>query len=103
MTDKKSFKEIEGLIRDSVKEVENGVAISNTAGKSLKKILGDIEVVAKGLNAVADATQEQAASMEENTSITESNAATSEELAASAEEMASQAEGLQKLIEQFKV
>jgi len=98
-----SAKDIDNLIKTSVKEVDHGVSISKEAGESLKKIIGDIEKVAEGLNQVSEATQEQAAAMEENTSITESNAATSEELAASAEELASQADALQQLVNKFKI
>lgn len=98
-----SAKDIQNLIKGSLKEVEKGVAVSKDAGESVKQIIANIQKIGEQLQSISNATQEQAAAMEQNTSITESNAAASEELAASSEEMAGQAEGLQKLIERFKI
>jgi methyl-accepting chemotaxis protein len=97
-----SAKEIQNLIKDNLRQVENGVHISKEAGVKTKSITESIKKIADQLQNVANATQEQAAAMEENTSITESNASAAEELAASAEEMSSQAEGLRNMVAQFK-
>ena len=97
-----SAKEIQNLIKDNLKQVENGVTVSRQAGESTKIIIESIKKIADQLQSVANATQEQAAAMEQNTSITESNASASEELAASAEEMSSQAEALRNMVAQFK-
>jgi hemerythrin-like metal-binding protein len=97
-----SAKEIQGLIKDNLKQVENGVTVSKQAGQNTKVIIDSIKKIADQLQMVANATQEQAAAMEQNTSITESNASASEELAASAEEMASQAEALRNMVAQFR-
>ncbi len=97
-----SAKEIQNLIKDNLKQVENGVTVSKQAGESTKIIIESIKKIADQLQSVANATQEQAAAMEQNTSITESNASASEELAASAEEMSSQAEALRNMVAQFK-
>ncbi len=97
-----SAKEIQNLIKDNLKQVENGVTVSKQAGESTKIIIESIKKIADQLQSVANATQEQAAAMEQNTSITESNASASEELAASAEEMSSQAEALRNMVSQFK-
>ncbi|HAJ57538.1 MAG TPA: hypothetical protein DCL35_07205 [Candidatus Omnitrophica bacterium] len=98
-----SAKEITVLIKESLSQVENGVAISKNAGGSLKKIVDDVSKIADYMNGISAAAQEQAAVMQENTSITASNASASEELAASAEEMTAQAESLQKLVAHFKL
>ncbi len=98
-----SAKEIQNLIKDNLKQVDNGVRISKEVGESVRLIVENITKIADELVLISNATQEQAASMEENTSITESNAAAAEELAASSEEMASQAEVLKNLVAQFKV
>jgi len=98
-----SAKDITGLITDSVKQVENGVTMSQNAGDSLKKIVDDVTKIANQIESISTATQEQAATMEENTSITESNASAAEELAASSEEMTGQSESLQRLVSAFKV
>jgi len=97
-----SAKEIQNLIKDNLKQVENGVHISKEAGEQTKMIIDNIKKIADQLQQVANATQEQAAAMEQNTSITESNASAAEELAASAEEMTSQAESLRDIVAQFK-
>lgn len=98
-----SAKDISSLITDTLKQVENGVAVSKNAGDNLKMIISDINKVAESIKMIATATQEQAAAMEENSSITESNAASSEELAASSEQIASQSDALKQLVERFKV
>ncbi|MCK5580660.1 MAG: CZB domain-containing protein [Candidatus Omnitrophica bacterium] len=98
-----SAKDIENLIKESLKQVENGVVVSKEAGNDLKEIVENIGKIASQTQDIAGATQEQAAAMEQNSSITESNASGSEELAASAEEMASQADALQQLVSQFKI
>jgi methyl-accepting chemotaxis protein len=98
-----SAKEIHGLIRTSLKEVQNGVTVSKKAGDRTTAIIELINQMAEQLQQIANAAQEQAAAMEQNTSITESNATASQELAATAEQMASQAEALQEVVAQFKL
>ncbi|MCD4779115.1 MAG: methyl-accepting chemotaxis protein [Candidatus Omnitrophica bacterium] len=98
-----SAKDIETLIKGSLKEVEDGVKVSQKSGSDVKEVVGNINTIAGRLQEISSSTQEQASAMEENTSIVESNAAASEELAASAEEMAGQAEALQNLVAQFKI
>ncbi|RKY35343.1 MAG: hypothetical protein DRP78_05565 [Candidatus Omnitrophota bacterium] len=98
-----SAKDITNLINRSLKEVTEGVKVSEDAGESLKEIVASIGTITEQLKRISEATQEEAAAMEQNTSITESNAASSEQLAASSEEIASQAETLQNLVGQFKI
>ncbi|MBF0331270.1 MAG: CZB domain-containing protein [Candidatus Omnitrophica bacterium] len=98
-----SAKEIHGLIKTSLKEVQNGVTVSKRAGDRTSVIIGLINDMAEQLQQISHATQEQAAAMEENTSITESNASAAQELAATAEQMAAQAEALQQVVAQFKL
>lgn len=98
-----SAKEIQNLIKETLKQVENGVGISTEAGNSVTKIIDDINQIANQIKEISEVSQEQAAAMEENTSITESNAAGAEELAATASEMSSSAEVLLNLSNQFKV
>ena len=98
-----SAKEIGGLIKESLRQVESGVALTKTTGDNLKQMVEDISKVANQLQSISGATQEQAAALEENTSITESNAAASEELAASGEELSGQAASLSTIVSAFKV
>ena len=98
-----SAKEITGLIKDSLSQVENGVALSKETGERLKDIVTNITNISSQVRSITTATQEQAAAMEENTTITESNSSASEEMAASAEELAAQANSLRDLVSRFKV
>lgn len=98
-----SAKEIQNLIKENLKQVEQGVSISKSAGQIVKGITQSVKIVAEELQAVSSLTQEQAAAMEQNTSITESNASAAEQLAASADTMSAQSEGLRQLVGQFKI
>jgi len=98
-----SAKDIEALIKNSVKEVGNGVSVSSTTGENMKKIIGDISSVSKNLQEISVSVHDQSLIMKENTTITESNAATSEELAASSEEVSAQAQNLRNIVSIFKV
>lgn len=98
-----SAREIMQVIKESLSQVESGVALSEKAGESIKGIVSDVEKVAGQIQEISQATQEQAATMEENTSITESNASAAEELASSSEEMAGQSENLLRMVEHFKI
>jgi methyl-accepting chemotaxis protein len=98
-----SAKEISGLIKESLHQVERGVSLTKTTGENLKSMVAEISKAAEQLSTISQVTQEQAAAMEENTSITESNASASEELAASGEELAAQANTLKQLVAPFKV
>lgn len=96
-------KEIQGLIKDNLQQVNGGVSISKEAGVKTKDILQNVQRIAEQLSRVSASTQEQAAAMEQNTSITETNAAASEKLASSAGEMMEQARSLEGMVAQFKV
>ncbi|NLO91191.1 MAG: HAMP domain-containing protein, partial [Elusimicrobia bacterium] len=98
-----SAKEITALLKDSIRQVSDGVAISKAAGGNLGKLVEDISGIASEIQLISNATNEQAAAMEQNTSITETNASTAEELAAAAEQMSSHAQALHDLVSQFKV
>jgi len=82
-----SAKDIENLIKGSLREVESGVSVSKDAGDNLREIVDVIDKVSEQLKTISDSTQEQAVAMDQSTSITESNAAASEQLAASSEQM----------------
>jgi methyl-accepting chemotaxis protein len=98
-----SAKEIQGLIKNSIKEVQQGVVVSKHAGQKTAEVIGQINKMAEQLLQISNAAQEQAAAMEENTSITESNAAASEQLASTAQQMSDQAQALRNLVAQFQV
>lgn len=98
-----SAKGITLVIKDSLKNVSEGVTVSRTAGEKIKQIVEDIKQVAKQLEAISFATQEQAATMEQNTSVTEANAAASEQLAASADALLTQSQHLGDTIKEFDI
>jgi methyl-accepting chemotaxis protein len=96
-----SAKDIENLIIESSKRVEEGVKLSNDAGESIKRILAEIGNVARQLQAISMATQQQTATVEGNASITAANASASQQLSAAAQEMATQAETLKNMVTRF--
>ncbi|HBO96893.1 MAG TPA: hypothetical protein DE315_02000 [Candidatus Omnitrophica bacterium] len=98
-----SAKDIKARVGESSGQVQRGVSLSQEAGNRLKQMVTDITKVARQLESISGATQDQAVAMEENTSITEANAAASEELAISSERMLTQSQVLQGLVEQFRV
>jgi len=97
-----SAKEISDVIKESLKHVEGGVALSSEAGKNLYQIVADISSVAEQVRSISSATQEQAATMEENTAITESNKSAAEEMSATAEKISQEASNLKELVDKFK-
>lgn len=99
----RSANDIENMIKENLKIVQEGVSISSQSGKNMKSILEIIKQIAAELNNISVSTQEQAASMEQNSAITESNTTGAEELADAAGQMSQQANHLQQLVSQFKV
>ncbi len=96
------------LIEESVKNADEGVAISSEVSKSFTVIEGSIKKVNDLIAEIAAASQEQSQGIDQvNTAVaqmdkvTQQNAANSEESASAAEEMSSQAEELQSMIAQF--
>jgi methyl-accepting chemotaxis protein len=98
-----SAKDIEGIIKSSVIQVNEGVEVSQMAGESIKNILQSIQQVADGLRAIAQISSQQAESMKRNTSVVEENASTAVELADSAEKLAKESKGLLHLVGQFRI
>ncbi len=98
-----SAKEIAALIKASVEDIGQGVAVSKKAGENTNRVINKINQMSVQLRQVAETTQEQAAAMEQNTSITETNASAAEELSATSQHMASQAEELKSMVGQFRV
>ena len=98
-----SAKEISSTIKESLRQVENGVTLTKTTGENLKRMVDDIGKIATQLNAISGSTQEQAAAMEENASITETNASASAELAAAGADMANRANMLGEVVCGFRV
>ncbi len=97
-----SAKEIQVLIKNSLKEIGHGVQVSKEAGVKTLAIIEKINKMAEQLHQISDSAQEQASVMHENTGITETNASASEELASTAEEMSAQAEALKAVVAQFQ-
>ncbi len=95
--------EIEALTQGSIKEIADGVLVSQKAEETLKKIILKIDKITQQIQSVAQASQEQAASMEENYGIAMSNASKCQELNSSMDELTVQSSQLHNLIEKFKI
>jgi methyl-accepting chemotaxis protein len=98
-----SAKEIGGLIKESLSQVNNGVSLTRSTGDDLTHMLEQIGKVAADLESISSSTREQASAMEESTSITESNATSSAGLAEAGEELSAQAQALRDMAAAFKV
>ncbi|MEK6578340.1 MAG: methyl-accepting chemotaxis protein, partial [Bdellovibrionota bacterium] len=98
-------KEITGLIKDSVSQIEKGSKIADTSGAVLKNIVIGVKKVADLNNEIATSSDDQAAGIYQlgkaiallDQSI-QGNAASAEEAAASAVEMSAQSAALRNLL-----
>jgi len=103
-------KETTEMIEDSIKNVEAGTAIAKQTSDALNKIVEDVTQVAKLIDDIAIASNEQSASIDQInqgimmvTEVIQKTSATSEESAAASEELSSQAEMLKEQVLRFKL
>ncbi len=103
-------REIEGLIKDTVKKIENGSELVNQSGRSLKDIINAVKEVSRIVSEITAASREQLQGIEQLTiavtemdSMTQQNASLVEETASASEEMANQSKELIRLTEVFKI
>ncbi len=107
---KAAAKEIKDLIQDSTNKVEDGTALVNESGETLKEIVSAVGRVTTMVQEISDAAQEQTSGIEQvNTAITQmdemtqQNAALVEEASAAGEAMADQARNMGSMMEFFVV
>jgi methyl-accepting chemotaxis protein len=98
-----SAKEISGTIKESLRQVENGVGNTKNTGENLGRMVENITGIAAELEAISGVIQEESAAMEEHSSVIAANSAACEELASSGEELSGDAVALNRLIEKMKV
>ncbi len=105
-----SAKEIEGLIKDSVSKINDGVELATHSGETLSSIVKSIDSVSKLIDGVANSANEQALGIQQvNTAVTDmdqmtqQNSALVEEISAASENLSEQAKTLQKLVSFFKL
>jgi len=103
-------KETTEMIEDSIKNVEKGTAIAQKTSEALNRIVDDVSKVAKLIDDIAVASNEQAAGIEQInqgivmvSDVVQKNTATAEESAAASEELSSQAEMLKQQVSKFKL
>ncbi|WP_394523974.1 methyl-accepting chemotaxis protein [Lacrimispora sp. JR3] len=96
------------LIENSVKAVENGMAIAEQTSHSLDVVKNTTVQVVDTVNLIADASEKQAESVEniservsQISQVVQTNSATAEESAAASEELSGQAAYLEQLVERF--
>lgn len=105
-----SSKEIENLIKASVKQVSEGARLAGESGTSLKEIFAAIGRVRQMITEISVAAQEQklglkqvADAMSQADMQTQQNAAAAEELASTAETLNLNADDLKHAVSYFKV
>ena len=98
------------MIQESVNNSNNGVLITDEAGKAIDSILVGNKKVNDLIAEIAAASAEQAKGIDQINvavsqldQVTQQNAANSEESASAAEELSSQAEELQSMVDQFEL
>jgi len=103
-------KETTEMIADSIKNVEVGTSIAKQTSEALNKIVDDVSKVAKLIDEIAIASNEQATGIDQInqgivmvSNVVQNNTATSEASAAASEELSSQAEMLKQQVAKFKL
>ena len=98
-------KDINGLIKDSVIQVDEGSRIADKAGDVLKNIVTSIKKVADLNNEISAASSEQTTGIQQISKAmnqldqsSQANAASSEEIAATSEEMSSQSKQMYNVV-----
>ncbi|MGO7133557.1 methyl-accepting chemotaxis protein [Rhizobium leguminosarum] len=106
----RAAKEIKSLINTSGAQVEVGVTLVGDAGKVLQVIVSEVEAINQHMNAIAEASREQAVGLQEISSAvheidqgTQQNAAMVEETTAASHNLAIEATSLSNLMSQFKL
>ncbi|MDW8078879.1 MAG: methyl-accepting chemotaxis protein [Thermoguttaceae bacterium] len=101
--------EIGKLIKESTARVEEGVQLSERTGEAFRRIMENVDSVARRISEIADSSTLAASSAEEVaravqtiSQAVEQAAAGSEELASSSEELGAQAATLKQLVARFK-
>jgi methyl-accepting chemotaxis protein len=103
-------KEIKGLIRDSVKRVEEGSLLVTQSGQTLELIVTSVKKVSDIIGEIAGASQEQSAGIEQVNkavmqldAMTQQNAALVEQASAASHSMAGQAKALHQMMAPYQV
>ncbi len=105
-----STKQIENLMKISIKDIENGVSLVSSATGAFRQIVNGVENTASYIEDITKAIEQQkigtdqvVESINEISSVTETNAAGAEQMSASTTELQNQAETLNHLVNQFKI
>ena len=103
-------KDIKALITTSGEQVKSGVALVDETGRALQEILGQVQEVHVNVSAIVEASREQSTGLREiNQSVnamdqaTQQNAAMVEESTAASHAMAREADALHALIRRFRL
>lgn len=99
-----------GLIGDSNKAVEGGVAIATNTAQALEEVVAGVNEVTKKMEDIVTSSENQAKAMgeiehavENISSVVQTNSATAEETSASSEELSGQAQILKGLVARFEL
>ncbi|HOY09344.1 MAG TPA: methyl-accepting chemotaxis protein [Candidatus Omnitrophota bacterium] len=96
-------KQIKALIQENDKQVVDGVSLVINSGDHIRFVLDNTTHVARQINSISEATQQQAVTVEQVSSVTESNTNTCQELASLSNAIALQASVLKTLVDQFRI
>ncbi len=103
-------KEIKTLIKDSVRQIEDGTTLVNQSGQTLDEIVQSVKRLTDIVAEIAAASREQTSGIDQvNTAVsrmdqvTQASAAQTEELSATAQSLSQQACALQSMVSKFKL
>jgi methyl-accepting chemotaxis protein len=103
-------KEIQKLIRDSVKKVEDGSVLVTQSGQTLEQIVGSVKKVSSIVAEIAAASREQSNGIEQVNravmqmdELTQQNAALVEQATAASQAMSEQAKSLDEMMGRYRV
>src|SRR6201999_4328706 len=103
-------KEINELIQDSVKKVEDGSVLVTQSGQTLEKIVASVKKVSDIVAEIAAASREQSSGIEQVNravmqmdELTQQNAALVEQATAASQAMAEQVRGLNEMLARYRV
>jgi methyl-accepting chemotaxis protein len=103
-------KEIEKLIKQSIRDIESGTQAVKKSGEAFNTIISGVDANNMLIDQISKAIEQQKVgsdqvqkAVEEINDVTQTTSASAEEMAASTEELQAQAENIKNLIEEFKL
>ncbi|MDF7787452.1 methyl-accepting chemotaxis protein [Pantoea stewartii] len=103
-------KDIKSLIEQAVEQIESGVGVASSTGKSIQKVVGLVGELAEAMDNISLASSEQmqgisqvSIAVSQMDGVTQNNAALVEESSSASQSLSEQAHALRGIVEAFRV